>query len=40
MVAADVAEFRNLYAAYATDIASDLSKALDALPTNPLLRTR
>jgi len=40
IAAADAAEFRNQYPAYAADIAGETSKALDALRTAPVYRTR
>ncbi len=40
IAAADAAEFRNQYPAYAADIAGETGKALDALRTNPVYRAR
>jgi predicted nucleotidyltransferase component of viral defense system len=40
IAAADAAEFRNQYPAYAADIAGETHKALDALRTAPIYRTR
>lgn len=40
IAAADAAEFRNQYPAYHADPAGETRKALDALQTNPVYRTR
>lgn len=40
IAAADAVEFRNQYPAYATGIAGETKKALDALRTDPLHRER
>ena len=40
IAAADAAEFRNQYPAYAADIAGETRKALDALRTAPIYRAR
>lgn len=40
IAAADGLEFRNQFPAYATDIAGETRKALDALRTDPLHRSR